>query len=314
MKVFVTGAFGNIGSHTVDALLAAGHEVRALGNGVFNRKRFPAHENLEVITGDLRDRASLNVKGVDAVAHLGYVIPPGLFKDLELAEAVNIGGTKNIIQAIREDAPDAKLLFASSLDVYGDTSAQEPPRRVTDPIFSSDAYSGHKVESERLVKESGLNWGMFRFADVPPLVIRGPEPIMFEIPLAQRIHALHPFDAGFATASALADERTWGKLWHIGGDKSCELRYGEYLARLMKSMGMGGPLPEAAFTRKPYWTDWLDTSESQAAWKYQRHSFDDLVRDISALLGWKKPFTALARPFVRRYMLSLSPYLAAKPG
>jgi UDP-glucose 4-epimerase len=307
MKIFVTGAFGNIGSHTVDALIAAGHQVRALAHGKIDKKRWP--KSVEIVRGDLRDAASLNVAGVDVVVHLGFVIPPQLFADPVAAEAVNIGGTQNVIAAMRAQAPQAKLLFASSLDVFGHTADRDPPRRLSDPIAATDEYTRHKIVCEDLVQKSGLTWAIFRFADVPPLIIRGPVPIMFEIPLSQRIEALHPFDAGFATARAATDDRTWGKIWLIGGGKSCQLRYGEYLARMMKSMGMGDPLPEAAFTKKPYCTDWLDTEESQATFAYQRHDFDAIVRDISALLGWRRPFTALARPFVRRYMLSLSPYL-----
>jgi hypothetical protein len=76
-------------------------------------------------------------------------------------------------------------------------------------------------------------------------------------------------------------------------------------------MGMGGPLPDEAFTTEPYCTDWLDTTDGERAFRYQRHGFDDIVRDMQALLGWRKPFTRLVRPFVRRQMLALSPYFKA---
>jgi hypothetical protein len=72
---------------------------------------------------------------------------------------------------------------------------------------------------------------------------------------------------------------------------------------------MGGPLPESAFTTRPYVTDWLDTEESQRVFQYQRHGFDDIVRDIAALLtGLKRKLARLSQPVVREYMLGLSPY------
>jgi hypothetical protein len=78
-------------------------------------------------------------------------------------------------------------------------------------------------------------------------------------------------------------------------------------------MELGAPLPERAFTTTPYCTDWLDTEESQQLFQYQRASFDDIVRDVAALLGWRRPFARLARPLVRRHMLRMSPYYRLPP-
>ncbi|MBO0791282.1 MAG: hypothetical protein J2P36_10070 [Ktedonobacteraceae bacterium] len=58
-------------------------------------------------------------------------------------------------------------------------------------------------------------------------------------------------------------------------------------------------------------TDWLDTIESQELLQYQRHSFDDIMRDVLAatrptgIAAWLLP---LLRPLIRRQMLRLSPY------
>lgn len=311
MKVLVTGAFGNIGSHTVDALLAlGGHQVRAMAHTATpTRPRFPAQ--VEVVRADLCDPASLEaaVHGVDVVIHLGFVIPPAALDHPDLAERTNVGGTRNLLDAVAQHAPQARFYFASSLDVYGPTGDAPPPRRVGDRVVATDAYTRHKLECEEMVRSSGLTWAIGRYADVPPLMLRSPVPIMFEIPIDQRIEALHPRDAGFATARAATSSVAWGKVWNLGGGPSCQVTYGEYLTKLLGAMGMGGALPAAAFTTKPYCTDWLDTAESQSAFGYQEHTFDDIVADIAALLGWKKPFTPLARPFVRRRLLSLSPYL-----
>jgi hypothetical protein len=56
-------------------------------------------------------------------------------------------------------------------------------------------------------------------------------------------------------------------VWLIGGGPRCQLTYSEYLSRFLEAMGMGGPLPEAAFTTSLYCTDWLDTEESQRAFE-----------------------------------------------
>ena len=224
------------------------------------------------------------------------------------SKRVNVEGTRNLIEALKTHAPGAKFLFASSLDVFG-RSTQPPPRRVTDPVATTDAYTEHKLACEDMVRSSGLTWSIFRYADVPQLALRSPVPIMFEIPLNQRIETLHPYDAGLVGARGVAGEEAWGKVWLVGGGKTCQLTYGEYLASFLAAMEMGGPLPESAFTTQPYMTDWLDTEESQRVFQYQRHSFDDIVKDVAGLLtGLKRKLARLSQPVVREYMLGLSPY------
>ncbi len=312
LRVLVTGACGNIGRHTVDALLTLGHEIRALAISPAERRLATARwgARVEVVQADLTrpDTVPAVVRNVDRVIHLAFVIPPRCLEQPEQARLVNVEGTRHLLDALRMHTPRAKILFASSLDVFG-RSTEPPPRRVSDPVQATDVYTAHKITCEELVRGSGLTWGIFRYADVPPLELRSPVPIMFEIPLSQRIEALHPFDAGLAGARGVTSDDTWGKLWLVGGGKSCQLTYGEYLGRLLSAMEMGGPLPDSAFTTRQYVTDWLDTDESQRVFQYQRHNFDDIVQDVAALLtGVKRVMARAARPVVRRYMLSLSPY------
>ncbi len=319
MTVLVTGAFANIGAATIEALLGdeeasgAGVRVRALrhggGGGALARRW---RGRVEIVDGDVRDPTSLvpALRGVDVVVHLAFVIPPACLERPEEARRTNVDGTRNLLAAMRAEAPRARLLFASSLDVFGHTQHLPPPRRADDPVAATDAYTAHKLECEAMVQGSGLGWSVVRYADVPPIALRSPVPIMFEIPLGQRIEAIHPLDAGMATARAATSEAAWGRVWLVGGGASCQLTYGEYLARFMAAMELGPPLPAHAFATAPYCTDWLDTSESQRAFRYQKRSFDDIVADVAALLGWRRPLARMARPLVRRYMLSLSPYYA----
>jgi len=80
---------------------------------------------------------------------------------------------------------------------------------------------------------------------------------------------------------------------------------------MMDAMGVG-MLPDRAFGSKAAMSDWLDTSESQMLLNYQQHSFDDFVRDVASLLGYKRYFISLLRPVVRRWILGKSPYYRAR--
>lgn len=302
MTVLLTGPFGNIGSHVLPELLRHGHDVRC-----FAHRHVPDDPPADVVRGDVRDPDTLTaaMTGVDTVVHLAAIIPPGTQERPDEAREVNVTGTANVVAACR--AAGARLLFVSSFDVHGHTLHKPPPRHVDDPVEATDDYTAHKIEGERLVRESGLPWCVFRFADVPVLGIRPAHPIMFEIGLDNRIEAMHADDAALAVANALRTPSVWGRVLFVGGGPSCQLTYREYLARLMAAMGVA-MLPDKAFSKNVYVTDWLDTEESQRLLDYQRHDFDDIAAAIAACLGWRRFLVPLVRPLVRRSMLRLSPY------
>ncbi|HSD25905.1 MAG TPA: NAD(P)-dependent oxidoreductase [Vicinamibacteria bacterium] len=315
MKLLLTGPFGNIGSHALPELLREGHQVRCFDlDTPEHRAAARKHgRRIEVLWGDVRDREALDraVAGVDAALHLAAVIPPGSNDDPEQARAVNVDGTRNVLEACAALPRKPRVLYTSTFDVHGHTLHKPPPRRVTDPLVATDPYTEHKIAAEELVRTSGLEWCIFRLSDVPVIGLRDPHPIMFEIGLDNRIESLHADDAAVALARALRTPEVWGRILFVGGGPSCQLTYREYLARMLEAMGIGA-LPEGAFSQKEYATDWIDSSEAQALLRYQRRSFDDIVADVSACLGWKRRLVPVAAPVVRRAILELSPYWAKR--
>ncbi len=315
MKILLTGSFGNIGSHVISELLRQSHSVRCydLDNSK-NRKTSRAYgKNINIVWGDIRDFETLKsaITGMDAVIHLAAVIPPESDENTEYARDVNINGTKNIVNACEYQDNRPKLLFTSTFDVYGHTLHKTPPRKLNDPVYPTDPYTGHKIECEKIVTASDLNWCIFRLSDVPVIGLRDPHPIMFEIGLDNRIEAMHPDDAALAVTNAMKTDEVWKKIWLVGGGTSCQVTYRDYLARLLTAMGIG-PLPEEAFSKKEYATDWIDSEETQKILQYQRKTFDDIVREIAACLGWKKYFIPMAKPVARKMILKLSPYYNKK--
>ena len=83
--------------------------------------------------------------------------------------------------------------------------------------------------------------------------------------------------------------------------------YREYLGRMLEMMGIG-MLPESAFGNDPYSTDWLDTEESQRLLQYQRYSFEDIMQQLTRIVGYKRHLTRLVRPAARWWILRLSPF------
>jgi nucleoside-diphosphate-sugar epimerase len=309
MRVLLTGPFGNIGSHTTAELIRQGHQVRAFDLRTPRTEKVAQRfdHQCEVRWGDLRDGEAVRaaVQDQDVIVHLAAVIPPLSIEQPDLAEQVNVGGTRHLIEAAKAQARPPQFFFASSFDLFGHTADQPPPRRVGDPVQETDEYTRNKIVGEALVKQSGLEYVIERFCDVPD--IKDPHPIMFEIPLEQRFEMIHGDDVALAIANTLKTPEVWGQTVLIGGGPRCQIRYRDYLYGMLDALGIG-PLPEEAFGPGPYCTDWVDSEYSQRLLQYQRHGADEIIHDIAQEVGWKRYLTGLARPIVRRSILKMSPY------
>ncbi|CAK7283839.1 NAD-dependent epimerase/dehydratase family protein [Streptomyces misionensis] len=144
MLILVTGGAGFIGSHLVNALTGAGHEVRVLDAllPVAHPTAPPVPEGVDFRHGDVRDAAAVReaLRGVDAVCHQAAMV--GLGKDFADAPAYvgcNDLGTAVLLAGMTE-AGVRRLVLASSMVVYGEGRYACPahgvvrpgPRRVAD--------------------------------------------------------------------------------------------------------------------------------------------------------------------------------------
>ena len=277
MKVLLTGAMGNIGFSTLEALLAEGHDVVAFDLESRRAQKLSSRldNRVEVIWGDVTDPDSLKgaLDGVGAVIHLAAIIPPYTDRAPGLAERVNVDATRNLI-ALMEASPTAKrLVFASSVGVCGDVQDRDPPLRVDTPASPADDYGRQKVACERAITQSGLQWSILRLAagDADPPAGCGPEHHVRVQPDA-RFEFLHPADAGTAFARAVDSAESIGSTLYIAGGTSCRTTYYEFTNALMGAIGIG-PIPVDAFVRTSparFFGDWVDTDESQRLFNYQR--------------------------------------------
>lgn len=123
-KYLVTGGAGFIGSHLVESLVAQGKDVRVLDNFLTGKKENIAEflDEIDFIEGDIQHLETCRkaVAEVDFVFHQAALpsVPRSIANPL-LANAINVGGTLNILMAAKE-AGVKKVVFASSSSVYGD--------------------------------------------------------------------------------------------------------------------------------------------------------------------------------------------------
>jgi len=149
----VTGGAGFIGSHLTEALLQKEHRVRVLDdfstgkrqNLIFDK----GYPSLEIIEGDIRDLAICQkaMKGIEYVFHEAAL--PSVQRSVEDplgSNAVNGGGTLNILFAAREEAVK-RVIYASSSSIYGDTPTlpkhEEMPSNPLSP-YALQKYIGEQ--------------------------------------------------------------------------------------------------------------------------------------------------------------------------
>jgi len=302
---------------TLEELIKRGHTVRCFDlKTKANEKiarRFKGQ--IEVVWGDLRcpEEIAVAVCDQEVVVHLAFIIPKMSATGVESearpdwAREVNVGGTRNLLDAMKPLPRPPKIIFTSTYHVYGRTQDQPPPRTVSDPVQPIEHYSYHKVECEQMVKSSGLEWAILRLSATLPLAIQL-DPGMFDVPLDNRMEYVHTRDVGLALANSISSEEVWGRTLLIGGGQRCQYHYREIVGRILDAMGVG-KLPEGAFGSTPFCTDWVDTTESQRLLNYQRRDLGDYIQEMLALLGYRRHLIRLFRPVVRYWLLKKSPYL-----
>lgn len=163
MRIAVTGGAGYIGSHTVVALLEAGHDVLILDNFANAERDVP--DRVAAITGkqaqvvdlDIADQPrlteNLQAFAPDAVVHFAGLKAVGEAVAEPLRYyTVNVGGSLSLFGAMAA-AGCHRLVFSSSATVYGDP--EEVPIPEEHPLRPTNPYG----QSKRMIEQIIEDWG-----------------------------------------------------------------------------------------------------------------------------------------------------------
>ena len=170
-KFLVTGGSGFIGSHVVDALVAAAAGEVVVFDNQPRRENLAAAEGsgrVRVVAGDVGDTEALDqaLEGVDGVFHMA-VLPLGpCSEDPRACLEVNVVGTFNVFDAARR-AGVRKLVFSSASSVYGDT---DETMDESHPLGARTMYGASKVAGEYMLRAFhdlyGLHYVILRYMNV----------------------------------------------------------------------------------------------------------------------------------------------------
>jgi GDP-4-dehydro-6-deoxy-D-mannose reductase len=158
VRVLVTGARGFVGGHLTAALRARGHEV-------VEADRAARDDVLELdVTDGLAVRAVFDLVRPDAVAHLAAQASVGeSLEDPDGTFRVNAGGTLHVLNAARAltaEGARARVLVASSAEVYGAQPRASYPLRETAPALPRNPYAASKAAAEALALAYARSYGV----------------------------------------------------------------------------------------------------------------------------------------------------------
>jgi UDP-glucuronate 4-epimerase len=173
MRYLVTGALGAIGAWTVRALLDRGHDVVTYDlGGSDHRLRIALSEEqlaaLWQIDGDVTDLGQLERviadEGIGAVIHLAALQVPFVRADPVAGAAVNVGGTVNVLEAVRRRAQGtAPVVYASSIAAIPERAGAYP----------STLYGVFKLANEGTAQRYFEDYGV-RSVGLRPHTVYGP--------------------------------------------------------------------------------------------------------------------------------------------
>jgi len=307
MKILVTGGMGGIGSELTKKLVREKFDVVVFDLKNKKNENF-VKKNHGFITcwGDLRNFNDVrnSVKDVDLVIHMAFVLQPGSEVDTIYSRSVNVGGTENLIKAINKENPNIKMIFISSTTIYGITKDETPPINLNHPIEPVVEYSKHKVECEKIIKESIKNYVILRFSEVNHFQVNGTDfEYMYRLPYDQRTEFLHVEDAALAVVNSVKKfDKISGETFIISGGKQNQVIHYERLKILFGEAYGLNPPPKYKFTKKAYPFDWYNSDKSQKILNYQNKSVHDYAMDIKKNLVFNPKMIRFFSPIIELFL------------
>ncbi|MFO7963602.1 MAG: NAD(P)-dependent oxidoreductase [Desulfobacterales bacterium] len=277
--ILITGGAGSFGRMLAAMLKDQGHHLRIFDLPSCDYDVFDGWENTTIHRGDILAPESLKnaVNGVDLVFHLAAVLPPGSEVDRERTFMINVEGTRVLLNACSQTSNPPDVVFTSSVHVYGDSDGSERPIGPDDPPRPKDWYAQSKVEAEKILFGSNLNFVNLRISGVViPAFLDPPEPWAFQ--KDQKIELICLKDLATAMAALPGKTEAFGKTLILAGGKSWQVTGREYVSRWGEIMEI--PLDEMHFLDHPGWFTWYDTHESQRILAYQNTTLDDFFTEL----------------------------------
>ncbi|NVM44305.1 MAG: NAD(P)-dependent oxidoreductase [Candidatus Lokiarchaeota archaeon] len=318
-KVLLTGASGTVGKEVFKELLKRTNHYEIslfLRGSRKNKKLFKRYmDKIRIYWGNIQNFEEVKeaVNEQDVVIHVAGALADVAFKNPEVVVSTNVDGTQNVINGMENQINPPKLIFTSSVVVYGDRR-ENPTIKLSDPIDedTKDLYAATKIKAESLIKESNLEYCIFRVTFVVATEVLKFRPIMFYISLETSVEAIHSKDVGLALVNAIDSKEAWNNTFNLGGGKQCQMSYRDNMDNIFEIMSFGrGFLPDEAFSKEDSHCGFFDEQETsyiQSILRFQNFTLEDFYKEVKKWIGIKRYLIPLVKPILRWFILRKSEF------
>lgn len=163
-------------------------------------------------------------------------------------------------------------------------------------------YAEVKLEAEKIIKSSGINYAIFRLGSHwhCQVFTRKELQLMFSSPLEKKLETNHPINTATAIMNSIRNfDTVKGKTLIISGGSMSQILHRDQVNAIMKTWGLPLP-PLKKFNQNPTNIAWYNTQESQALLNFQQFSFEDSMKDYEKELS--KRFSPLFLFLMRKFI------------
>lgn len=216
--VLITGGAGKIGYNLVQKLVDTNYNVTVLDlESKDSIKRMNKFKNtVKVVYGDVEDENLVRdlVKRNDIVIDYAGVMPPLANLNSSIANSTNFGGTKNIVDAIKETNPECLYIYMSFISIYGSTGMMKRRLTVgTEGNYPDDYYSVSLIRSEDYIKSNLKKYAILRM----PIVLTKKNYFINSMRLNSKMNFITKEDLNDIIIAVMKSKKIHGKVYNIGG-------------------------------------------------------------------------------------------------
>lgn len=284
MIYLITGITGFAGPHLANILLSEGHEVYGLlrnSNGmetdILDIVDATDFSKIKFVYSDLKNWRTLDQifkqHKFDGVFHLAAQShPPTSFVDPIGTFDTNVMGSVNLIQAILDNQPDCKLMFCSSVEVYGNEGNDMRHIKETNTLLPANPYGASKVSIDLYLQERMKNKSINAFitrafchtgprrgktfsissdAYQIALMMKGKQERLLKIGNLETIRVVMDVrDIVMGYYLLMINQNSSGEVFNISGEVPLKIRY--YVDKLKEFSGLDN-IEEVI--HKPFWRE-----------------------------------------------------------